>query len=62
MKCPMINLVFKDKEIETLKFPDLPTPHYYIELEPGWIYETSCMESLLIDFDRKAAKYKAMGA
>lgn len=57
----MINLVFKDKEIEVFKFPDLHR-HYYIELEPRWIYETSCMESLLIDFDRKASKYKAMGA
>ncbi len=57
----MINLVFKINEAKLFKFLDLPR-HYYIELEPGWIYETSCMESLLIDFDRKASKYKAMGA
>jgi len=59
--CPIINLVFKDKEIEVLKFPDPPTPHYYIEVKPGMVYETSKMETLLIDFDRKASKYKAMG-
>lgn len=56
----MINLIFKDKEIEVLKFPDLSTP-YYIEVKPGTVYETSKMETLLIDFDRKASKYKAMG-
>lgn len=56
----MINLIFKDKEIEVLKFPDPPTP-YYIKVKPGLIYETSKMETLLIDFDRKASKYKAMG-
>jgi hypothetical protein len=57
----MINLIFKDKEIEVLKFPE-PSTHYYIEVKPGMIYETSKMETLLIDFDRKASKYKAMGA
>lgn len=62
MKCPIVNLVFKDKEIEVFKFPNPPTPHYYIEVKSGLVYETSKMESLLIDFDRKASKYKAMGA
>lgn len=60
MICPMINLVFKDKEIEMFKFPNLHTP-YYIEIKPGMVYETSNMETLLIDFDRKTSKYKAMG-
>lgn len=56
----MINLILKDKEIELLKFPVSPTP-YYIEVKPGIVYETSKMETLLIDFDRKASKYKVMG-
>lgn len=61
MICPMINLVFKDKEIEVFKFPVLPTP-YYIEIKPGTVYEISKMETLLNDFDRNASKYKAIGA
>lgn len=61
MTCPMINLLFKVNEAKLFKFLNLPR-HYYIELEPGMVYETSWMETLLIDFDRKAAKYKAMGA
>lgn len=44
-----------------LYHPDPPTP-YYIEVKPGMVYETSKMETLLIDFDRKISKYKAMGA
>lgn len=59
-ECPVINLIFKDKEVEIFKFPNPPSP-YYIEVKPGMIYETSKMETLLIDFEKQSSKYKAMG-
>ena len=36
-----------------------PQP-YYIEVMPGWIYETSQMETLLMDFDKNISKFKAL--
>lgn len=42
------------------KFFKHPQP-YYIEVLPGCIYQTSPMETLLINFDRKTSKRKAMG-
>lgn len=34
---------------------------YYIKVEPNKVYCTSLMETLLIDFDKRISKLKAVG-
>lgn len=54
--------LFETARLRLLKgaFFKKPQPHY-IEIMSGCIYQTSPMETLLINFDRKAYKFKAMG-
>lgn len=56
--------LFETARIRLLKgeiFKKLQPQPYYIEVQPGCIYQTTPMETLLLDFDRKAYKFKAIG-
>lgn len=53
---------YEKSRIRLLKGKLLKHPQsYYIEVLPGCIYQTSPMETLLINFDRKMSKRKVMG-
>lgn len=55
-RCPVIRFI-KPFMLKKLSLPRT----YYIKVEPNKVYCTSPMETLLIDFDKRISKLKAMG-